>query len=102
MNKGVYILFWIICTLSVLGLHVVMHEAVHHQINIYHGCEENKWGVWSLGLYVECVSGFPSEELKRQAYTLHSWTEIVGYHIQPLIVAMFSILLLYDIGNGKR
>ena len=76
----------------IFAIFVVMHEIIHYQINKAHGCENIGFKLRKDGVFTSAICPDNSGDLA------HDINEIVGYNIMPILILIFSVLV---IGNDK-
>ena len=72
---------------------IYIHENIHAQIAIYHGCKDYNIHYGFIESYFQCDHYMErSEEKVNQEKLLHSWNEIVGYNLQVVITLVIFLV----------
>lgn len=89
---GLFLLFYITCTLTINYLFTDQHERAHAQISYLHGCENISIEISFLGLKgsTMCVDKNLSYHYPAQRIYLDSMNEIIGYNVAVLIFAVLA------------
>lgn len=72
---------------------VVMHENIHKEISLQHGCKEVEIDYFN-GAYstTTCVEYNPrSVEMQQQERYLQSLAELIGYNLQILLISAWCV-----------
>lgn len=93
MIKAIFMCFLVIASLfSIVGY----HEFAHKQILELYGSSGNyTYNLFSVGV-VE--NGFKCQ-LNPDCLKLQAWTEIIGYHLNGVILTIWCAILFYLIGK---
>lgn len=92
MNNNIFLtLSYLVIFLASSAMSIFIHENVHKQISIYHGCKDPTihYGWNSYFVCNEYYPGTTTEQHSAEEY-LHGWNEIVGYTASMMIFLVIS------------